>query len=551
MRAAVSSPETKLGRWLTDVFSVLEQAGSDGSALRVAVDAHLEGPPVLAVVGPFDAGKSSLIKRLCIDDGVPVPEGLVISGEPSTQGVDDVLIGRWLLRDTPGLDSEYEEHAGKALAAAVEADRTLLLLSPNLFADNSETAELLGALEPGTVDFVLSRADKPVMSPSPDSVSQWAAAKSSEVKELAARYGHADIAVYPVAADPRGRVGPRPAARTRFDSTRDWDGVDAIRDLLDQPCPAELRQRAVVRIARRALHEVRSSIELDLRAAERQSRAAEEAGERLQQHVQELLALENEARGDLTEQLVLAARSGSPAGARARILVAADGWLDRWSDRLGRRAHEWKLEECPWRGDLSVIGSVEGSGPAEGDESHELDEDTVEGFIAEKLGSVDGSKARVAALEGDLKGWEDAKRHHKTREFYADPDTKLNSIRDVRQAQQELLKQRRRMVGVAVGRVVLDSIREERKLSAQQQEKDRAEQVQREAAEALAVAISRVLFDGTEENGAGFRSMFDALTEQLRDARDQLKEETAQCNEEVRGLEALKGKVAALEAGPP
>ena len=229
-----------LGAWIDRACSFLDQTGDDPEALRITVDRHVNGPPILAVVGAFNSGKSTLIKRLCIDDGVAVPEGVVISAEPSTQGVDEVQIGRWLLRDSPGLDSEHEEHAGVALNAAIDAERTLLLLLPNLFSDDSETAELLRRLDSGSVDIVLSRSDQPVLTPTRDSVSDWADTKSQEVRALAARHGHPEITIYPIAADPRGRVGPRPAERTRFDGDRDWDGVNAIREALERPCPQEV-----------------------------------------------------------------------------------------------------------------------------------------------------------------------------------------------------------------------------------------------------------------------------------------------------------------------
>jgi hypothetical protein len=529
----------------------LDQTGADVEALRIAVDRHVNGLPVLAVVGAFNSGKSSLIKRLCIDEGVSVPEGLVISAEPSTQGADEVQVGWWLLRDTPGLDSEHAEHAGVALSAAIAAERTLLLLLPNLFSDDSETAELLRRLEPETVDIALSHVDQPVLTPARNSVSEWSEAKSREVRALAARHGHPDIAIYPVAADPRGRVGPRPANRTSFDGTRVWDGVDAIRDSLDRPCPQQLRERAIVRVVQRALTEASSSLKFQLRGVRHDLAAAQEAAELLDRHLEKLDALEVEARANLKDELVQAARSGPPASARARVLVEADLWLDHWSERLGRLAREWGLEEFTWRGDLSLIGSIGGAGvPETPEDGDQLDVEAAQTFVRERLKSLDADQARVAELQAQLRQWDAAKRTHKTREFYRDAETRLSGIRDVREAQHELLKQRRRAVGVAVGQAVVDSIIEERKLRAEIDEKARAERVRQESAEALAVTTSRVLFDGGEDADSAFRSMFDALTDQLRDAQAQLREKADREKDELQLLEALMRGTASLLGGP-
>ena len=280
--------------------------------------------------------------------------------------------------------------------------------------------------------------------------------------------------------------------------------------------------------------------------------AAQEAGELVDRQGEKLEGLEVKARISLTEELVQAARSGPAASARARVLVEADRWLDHWSDRLGRLAREWGREEFTWRGDLSLIGSIEGGGSSEShdDAGDPVDLAAVQSFVREQLRSLDADRTRVAELQTELRQWEAAKRRHKTRDLYGDAETKLSGVRDVREAQHELLKQRRRAVGVAIGQALADSIVEERKLQAQLEEKERAEQARRESAEALAVTTSRVLFDGVEDGGPGFRSMFDALADQLRDAQDQLREKAESKKSELRHLEAIKRDAASLSEGP-
>src|SRR5215207_8463302 len=112
-------------------------SSADGGWLQEATaaldGARAAGDPVTALVGPFDAGKSSLLKRLCIETGTPIPDRLYISGEPATTSVDEVRIGSWIIRDTPGLESEHAGHDSAGFQAAVGAERTMLVLLPNLF----------------------------------------------------------------------------------------------------------------------------------------------------------------------------------------------------------------------------------------------------------------------------------------------------------------------------------------------------------------------------------------------------------------------------------
>ena len=171
------------GGWLQDATATLDAA-------RAA------GDPVTALVGPFDAGKSSLLKRLCIETGTPIPDRLYISGEPATTSVDEVRIGSWIIRDTPGLESEHAGHDSAGFQSALSAERTMLVLLPNLFAEDSITAELVRQLEPGAVEVILSRIDKAVMSPTPSAIRKWGDTKATEVRELLARLGHRDVEVF-------------------------------------------------------------------------------------------------------------------------------------------------------------------------------------------------------------------------------------------------------------------------------------------------------------------------------------------------------------------
>lgn len=543
------SLSTEEREWLDRAYAAIEASGANVAAIRLSAESHLDSPPVLALVGPYTSGKSSLIKRLCIDDGVEIPESLLIGGEPTTQGSTDVQIGRWVLRDTPGVDSENEDHAGVAVRAALSAERVFLLVLPNLFAEDSETADLLRALAPGTVDVLLSHADQPVMTPDPESIATWASRKAEEVRRLAARLGHPRVRVFAVAADPRARVGNRPADRTRYDGTRDWDGVAAIRALLEEPCPDAVRAATVFRIVCAGLDEASQALGRSRLSVRRRLDEQEQAIECESGRAEKLRELRASARSELKERLVQAARSGPAPSARSRILVAANDWLDDWDDRLFKAATDWELEAVSWRGDLSFVSEVPGHAPGSKRAGPDLDTQEAEQLIRDGLSGLTVDPARIKELDDQIKGWQRANRK---RDYYGSKETPFGSIGEVREARKELQRLRKRQTAFAVGQVALDSLIQEEKLRRQAKEQAEAERIQLEMAQALAVDIARVLFDGPSDGTPGFDSMFESLREQLGERKQQILSQVTADEEELARLEAIQQQLTALrEAAPP
>lgn len=95
--------------------------------------------PVITLYGPYNTGKSALLKRLLIEEGKDVPEWLTVSGEPETFAVDAVDVANCRVQDTPGLQAGVDLHHGQAAQTLQLTDAILVLLPPQLVTAGRET----------------------------------------------------------------------------------------------------------------------------------------------------------------------------------------------------------------------------------------------------------------------------------------------------------------------------------------------------------------------------------------------------------------------------
>src|SRR4051812_35425494 len=112
-----------LEQWASDIRDVMNAVDPGrGDRFVETAQKHLDGPPLVALIGEYTSGKSSIAKRLCIDAGSAVPDDLFIDAAPATDRPYEAVVGDWRIRDTPGLDSEVQEHgiAGRAGLAYAE-----------------------------------------------------------------------------------------------------------------------------------------------------------------------------------------------------------------------------------------------------------------------------------------------------------------------------------------------------------------------------------------------------------------------------------------------
>lgn len=228
--------------WLSDV-------SGEADVSRLAKDWSVfaaEERPVLTLFGAFDTGKSSIMRRLLVDAGQPLPDWLTISARHETFTENRVTVNGCLLRDTPGLspdglDARSQSNSEVARSALGRTDVLLVTLNPQL--TTGEHAELVDVLSRdwpnGGVWFLISRADEGGVDPTLDleGFEAWSARKREELK---ASLPLAESArVFVVVPDFAGlgayETDPTPAV---WDVSREWDGMaglsTAMQDLSTQ-----------------------------------------------------------------------------------------------------------------------------------------------------------------------------------------------------------------------------------------------------------------------------------------------------------------------------
>lgn len=223
--------------WLN---GALERCASDPIALEALAELEeivADGRPRIHVVGDYNAGKSSFIKRLLLDGGSPVPSDLEIRANPTTDRAREYDWAGVRLIDSPGFQSGEATHTEHALRTFPDASAVIYLFQPNLvLGDDSHLITVLrGDRELGLVPkqertfFVVNRSDELGIDPEtdPNGYAQLAERKKTE---LSLALGSRGISVEPksvfcMASDPFGLVGDRADVdASAFDPYRAWDG---------------------------------------------------------------------------------------------------------------------------------------------------------------------------------------------------------------------------------------------------------------------------------------------------------------------------------------
>ena len=257
VRTATSVPRRGSGRaWLADVERELGGEPSLGDKLAELRTLAQDPRPRLVFCGDYNGGKSSLIRRLLIEAGQPVPDGLRITGRPTTTAADSYEWEGMLLVDTPGFQSDDEQHSSTAHAAIADAAIVVYVFHVNpVIGDNTDLeAVLFGDPDretPSKLDrslLVIGRIDELADDPA-DDLPRFRSLCGRKVAELMAAIG--DLArrrqlvmrrqphrILCVAGDPNGISGAPNQLRREFEDSRSWDGVDELRSTLH-----ELRDR--------------------------------------------------------------------------------------------------------------------------------------------------------------------------------------------------------------------------------------------------------------------------------------------------------------------
>lgn len=365
----------RLREWCDQAWAaVRETPGGVGAELRARWDAHASRDHVVVTFfGPYDSGKSSLLKRLLVDDGKPVPDWLTVSGRRETFEPKEVSVAGLVVRDTPGIAGGNELHEATAKDALLLTDSIALVLPPQLVTSDRESlVELFNGRRFGCaarfafaergLPIVLTRMDEAGAMPRDDSrgYRELVERKRKELADLLRSEGGTEevVVVHAVAADPFGLVGnAQPGGRAEYDADRSWDGIAGFTDFIQTLSGRkdELRQHAEVRFLGAEISSIRGAIES---MAFENHTAAEAASNEATAHqlVQERLrALLGSARADLDRQIeeeVSAASRRCAADVkelREAVLGRLQDGLDRWA-----KQHDAALEALMREADLEL-----------------------------------------------------------------------------------------------------------------------------------------------------------------------------------------------------
>jgi hypothetical protein len=361
--------------WQRSVLEALERLVGPEQAAEVEAqwDTHASRDTVeVTFLGPYSSGKSSLLRRLIVDDGSAVPDWLTVSARRETFELNAVDVGDLTFTDAPGFASGSEFHDELAQDALALSDAFLLVVPPNLLTTDRE---LVGSILSGRYFFgeprpgcdrallaVIAQADSMSIDPDDDvdAMHQLADRKRNELilqLEAAAGMPLSELQVLCVAADPyEEQARQSQPQRSAFDTYRDWDGIDALTAAL-ATLPArhaELRRAAGVRyfclVAVGIASEARAIAD-ELQASAEELRARQTEWNQHKAHVDavveaakvnlqtDLVALAN----TLSEEFGLDQRE-SRSLFEDRWAATIDQWLHRWNSELDLVLGEAKVQ---------------------------------------------------------------------------------------------------------------------------------------------------------------------------------------------------------------
>lgn len=323
-------------------------------AALISTGRRLGGPqedrPVVAIYGAYDAGKSTLVKRLLVEAGQTVPSWLTISARPETFEANDVEAFGCVLRDTPGIAGGNDLHQKIADQALLDADVTMLVMPPQLLTGNLDhvLAQITGRayrtsglFTPESLLFVITKLDEGE-DPSENlpAYQKRLELKRAEWGKLLDSNGLPSDAVplFTISADPYGEVGddPSPVPSSYTAGCLEWDGVadlaSALRALPDRL--PHLRRWTRLRLACALLGDALAEAEhvrasTDQLAVEARSRKQTWIAHFEERHSQILEVGAGALSREIEEELnsFFTRRSSNNDELRAKIETICNGWL--------------------------------------------------------------------------------------------------------------------------------------------------------------------------------------------------------------------------------
>jgi hypothetical protein len=302
----------------------------------------------VTVYGPYDSGKTTLVKRLLIEGSTPVPGWLTISGRPETAKVTETESEGIIYVDTPGTAGRSEEHNRLAEEALTLTDALMAVLpQQRVREDTGRVAELAAGYPQGVLLVVIAQSDTVGADPQSDldEFRRLCGHRRAELlkvlpEELARVLSDA---VHVVAADPYGEVGSlRQPDLGHYDSYRAWDGIAGLRASLlslSRRLP-ELRDAAQRRYWDRAAALARAQGERELHELDAVVAEAEQRRQRQAILERELTTINEAAAGELRQAI----------GDELNTMLWRASGMDMEAIRsateesLQRRVRAWQLE---------------------------------------------------------------------------------------------------------------------------------------------------------------------------------------------------------------
>ena len=248
--------------WVSSSSEVL-RADSATTGLLDQLTLKPNAAPTIVVVGNYSTGKTSFLRRLHWELGLPAPRSLRVGADPKTDRVRRYPLGEIELLDTPGHQSEHDAHTGLAREAVLGAAAVLHLFGPSLLTGSPDDVDLLlGSLEPQArlrllkrTYWVINQIDDLSADPVDDPEDFLAAvkAKRAELKrQLDARPALAAIGagvdlrrILCVSSDPYAVLSTHQnVSKERLSKHASWDGMRALAGFLQDLAP-RLREQAV------------------------------------------------------------------------------------------------------------------------------------------------------------------------------------------------------------------------------------------------------------------------------------------------------------------
>ncbi|MEU8006745.1 GTPase [Catellatospora sp. NPDC049111] len=358
-------PQPGSGRaWLDEATKALRHDRDARPLLRELAHLARRTDPEIMICGNYDGGKTTLIKRLLRDRGLPIPASLMSGVGPSTNRADAYEWEGYSLVDTPGFDSGVPEHTAGALAAAPTAAVVCYLFNPDLGGGTRKDlrALLTGDTARGQVAkidrtvFVINRSDLHGVDPrsDPGEFARCCRTKEEElVKVINEIAGDHRI-------DERSVVSIATHARWTRGEPRAWDGMADFAAALKSARPMLAAHAADISVLHRGVLGFGQLVEkCDAEIANAEGAAARRARtvvdiERLCESALILNAAQREALSRLVHQYledslaqIRDAVSDDERRARVHTLErfgqdrALLDQIDAWRLETVRRAREW------------------------------------------------------------------------------------------------------------------------------------------------------------------------------------------------------------------